>query len=53
MSKLKIGEVYLFLLWVVITITMIVTMPNMDKLVKRKKGTLRFLIQNKVVLLTK
>ena len=25
-----------FLLWIVITITMIVTMPNMDKLVKEK-----------------
>ena len=52
MSKLKNWRSLSFLLWIVITITMIVTMPNMDKLVK-EKGTLRFLIQNKVVLLTK
>ncbi len=38
MSKLKNWRSLSFLLWIVITITMIVTMPNMDKLVKRKKG---------------
>ena len=36
MSKLKNGRSLSFLLWIVITITMIVTMPNMDKLVKEK-----------------
>ncbi|WP_142317218.1 MMPL family transporter [Bacillus thuringiensis] len=36
MSKLKNWRSLSFLLWIVITITMIVTMPNMDKLVKEK-----------------
>ncbi|WP_142325683.1 MMPL family transporter [Bacillus thuringiensis] len=36
MSKLKNWRNLSFLLWIVITITMIVTMPNMDKLVKEK-----------------
>lgn len=36
MSKLKNWRSVSFLLWIVITITMIVTMPNMDKLVKEK-----------------
>ncbi|WP_142322827.1 MMPL family transporter [Bacillus paramycoides] len=36
MSKLKSWRSLSFLLWIVITITMIVTMPNMDKLVKEK-----------------
>ncbi len=35
-SKLKNWRSLSFLLWIVITITMIVTMPNMDKLVKEK-----------------
>lgn len=36
MSKLKSWRSLSFLLWIVITITMVVTMPNMDKLVKEK-----------------
>ncbi|HDR4724216.1 MMPL family transporter [Bacillus cereus group sp. Sample62] len=36
MSKLKNWRSVSFLLWIFITITMIVTMPNMDKLVKEK-----------------
>ncbi len=36
MSKLKNWRSLSFLLWIVITIAMIVTMPNMDKLVKEK-----------------
>ncbi|WP_042890732.1 MMPL family transporter [Bacillus cereus] len=36
MSKLKNWRSLSLLLWIVITITMIVTMPNMDKLVKEK-----------------
>lgn len=36
MSKLKNWRSLSFLLWIFITITMIVTMPNMDKLVKEK-----------------
>ena len=36
MSKLRNWRSLSFLLWIVITITMIVTMPNMDKLVKEK-----------------
>ncbi|WP_433774151.1 MMPL family transporter [Bacillus wiedmannii] len=36
MSKLKNWRSLSFLLWIVITITMVVTMPNMDKLVKEK-----------------
>ncbi|MEI4620392.1 MMPL family transporter [Bacillus pfraonensis] len=36
MSKLKNWRSLSFLLWIVITITMIVTMPNMDRLVKEK-----------------
>ena len=36
MSKLKNWRSLSFLLWIVITITIIVTMPNMDKLVKEK-----------------
>lgn len=36
MSKLKNWRSLSFLLWIVITIIMIVTMPNMDKLVKEK-----------------
>ncbi|WP_395760505.1 MMPL family transporter [Bacillus sp. 3G2] len=36
MSRLKNWRSLSFLLWIVITITMIVTMPNMDKLVKEK-----------------
>ena len=35
MSKLKSWRSLSFL-WIVITITMVVTMPNMDKLVKEK-----------------
>lgn len=52
MSKLKSWRSLSFLLWIVITITMVVTMPNMDKLVK-EKGKLQSLIQNKAVLLTR
>ncbi|HDR8172520.1 TPA: MMPL family transporter [Bacillus thuringiensis] len=36
MSNLKSWRSLSFLLWIVITITMVVTMPNMDKLVKEK-----------------
>lgn len=36
MSKLKSWRSLSFLLWIVITIAMIVTMPNMDQLVKEK-----------------
>ncbi|AGE78612.1 hypothetical protein BtBc_14800 [Bacillus thuringiensis] len=36
MSKLKSWRSLSFLLWIVITITMVVTMPNMDQLVKEK-----------------
>ncbi len=36
LSKLKSWRSLSFLLWIVITITMVVTMPNMDKLVKEK-----------------
>ncbi|WP_182812933.1 MMPL family transporter [Bacillus sp. ME78] len=36
MSNLKSWRSLSFLLWIVITITMVVTMPNMDKLVKGK-----------------
>ena len=36
MSKLKNWRSLSFLLWIVINITMVVTMPNMDKLVKEK-----------------
>lgn len=52
MSKLKSWRSLSFLLWIVITITMVVTMPNMDKLVK-EKGKITILIQSKAVLLTR
>ncbi|XKK20278.1 hypothetical protein HFP67_01335 [Bacillus sp. CB102A.1] len=52
MSKLKSWRSLSFLLWIVITITMVVTMPNMDKLVK-EKGKITILIQNKAALLTR
>ena len=52
MSKFKSWRSLSFLLWIVITITMVVTMPNMDQLVK-EKGKLQSLMQSKAVLLTR